>query len=116
MAITNGTFVAKMGQAPGDPAPAVLLTLDLDNNYPAGGYADFKATVIAAVKDDIGGGDIDILHVGQNNSPGDPAAKVVPMYDRANDKLVCQDWAGAEHTGASDLSSVTGLELVIWYK
>ena len=116
MAITNGTFVAKLGQAPGDPAPAVLVTLDLDNNYPAGGYPDFKATLLAAVKDEIGAGDIDILHIGQNNSPGSAAAKSVPMYDRVADKLVCQDWAGSEHTGGSDLSSVVGLELVVWYK
>lgn len=116
MAITNGTFVAKMGQAPGDPAPAVLLTLDLDNNYPAGGYADFKQTVLDAVGDTIGKGDITILHVGQNNSPGAAGAKTLAMYDRANDKLVCVDFAGAEHAGAADLSSVVGLELVVWYK
>lgn len=116
MAITNGTFVAKMGQAPGDPAPAVLLTLDLDNNYTADGYADFKATVLAAVSGQIGAGDIDIVHVGQNNSPGSAGAKTLAMYDRTNDKLVCYDFAGAEHAGAADLSSVVGLELVIWYK
>jgi hypothetical protein len=113
MAITNATFKTKMGQAPGDPMPALVMTCDLDASYVTGGYANFKATVLAACKAEVGT-DISILHVAQNNVPGTPA--VVVKYDRTNDKLVCYDWAGAQVANATDLSGIDQIELVIFYK
>ena len=65
---------------------------------------------------EIGGGDITIYHVAQNNSPGG-VERVRVVYDRGTDALICLDPADdSEHTAATDLSGVTGLELVVFYK
>jgi len=109
MAISNVSRVAKAGSAPGDPVYHDIVTMDLDNVYPSGGYPAFEASV----KGQIGEGRT-ILAVRANNSPGTP--KVFPFYDRDNDKLLMHDWAGAEFSGSSDLSGVVGLELDIMSK
>lgn len=109
MAITNVAIASQSGGAPGNPEYTDIVTLDLDNSYPAGGYPDFNASVKDAI-----GPDRTIMHVAQNNYPG--TTKVEAKYDRANDKLVCFDGAFAEIAGAVDLSGVVGLELVITSK
>ena len=45
MAISNVAAVAQSGGAPGDPKYTNLVTLDLDDSYTTGGYADFTASV-----------------------------------------------------------------------
>ena len=108
MAITNVALTDHIGYAPGQPTFVDVVTLDLDATYPAGGYPNFTATVEAII-----GKGKQILHVGFNNTPG--TTKVYPLYDIANDKLVMNDWAGAENV-VVDLSGCVGLELVIFSK
>ena len=111
MAITSITYKDKNGQAPGDPFGYVVVTLNLDATYPIGGYAGFKALVLAACKGYIST-DITILNVEQNNFP----MAVWCTYDRLNDKLRCFDDALVEYIDTSDLHLATGLELVVFYK
>lgn len=111
MAITNAALAVASGGAPGQPQYDDIVTLDLDASYPnpgpTGGYADFYATTLAPI---IGKGKT-VIAVRQNNSVGTTPVHV--GYDRANDKLLCYDWAGAEIANGVDLSGVVGLELVI---
>ncbi len=116
MAITNAAYADHAGAAPGNPQPSVVITLDLDASYPLtadDGYADFKATVLAAT--DLAaavGKDMTILSVQQNNFP----TAVLAKYDRALDVLKCYNEALVEYANASDLSGCVGLELVVFYK
>ena len=98
MAISNVAAVAQSGGAPGDPKYTNLVTLDLDDSYTTGGYADFTASVQSI----IGAGRA-IVGVVQQNIPAG-TVKVLTGYDYANDKLLCY----VASTGV-----VTGLALMI---
>ena len=109
MAITNVAIASQSGGAPGNPEYTDIVTLNLDNSYVTGGYANFNASVAPVI-----GPNRTIMGVTQNNYPG--TTKCEAKYDRTNDKLVCYDAAFAEIANGVDLISVVGLELVITSK
>jgi hypothetical protein len=83
----------------------------------AGGFLRIRSNVVstaggvqvtAASTADTKMGLDNIMHTG--------AVPTLVGYDRTNDKLMCYDLAGAEAGSGADLSSVTGIELVILSK
>lgn len=113
MAISNVALVGNQGLGHTSKVHFLnLLDLDLDNNYPAGGYAGIGASLKAAI-----GTDKTIIGFLQMTDGGGYNLK----YDRANDKLkVLQGAAGAgpdeEVAGGTNLAAITNVEFLVWSK
>ena len=107
MAISAVALADSIGYNPGDPVFHYLVTLSLDASYPTGGYAGFNATLLTA----IGKGKT-IQVVDQQNFPG--TVKHIMKYNNATDKLQAFVYTtGVEAANTTDLSSMTGLKLLV---
>ena len=104
MAIGNVSKVSGGGQAPALAVFADLVELDLDNSYVTGGYTGLSDTLAAVI-----GKGRTILGLIQVNYP---TAHFVE-YVASTDALMVKTEALVEVSGATDLSGVTDLRLLV---
>lgn len=96
----------------GSPIRMAEFTIVGDSNYPSGGTAGFEATLRAAYEDqrELEGSLSNLRLCGIVKQD---ATIALPIYDRANDKLVVRTLLdGSEMTGDQD--AVTYRVLTIW--
>jgi hypothetical protein len=114
MALANITQPAAAGNAPGDPIFHKIVELDLDASYPAGGYDMAAGTADRIALDAVIGADKTILAVVQQTQHAIAVKGITVTWDYANTKLRVWDAAtGLEMAGATNLSSVTNLQLLV---
>lgn len=104
---TSATIAGSQGAKPMAPQFTDRLSHAGDDAYPAGGSADYTAFINARLfGDGSDPGKRTLLDVtGYGVTAG--AVSHFVQYDVANDKLVVYLLAGAEVTGATDLSTTT---------
>ncbi len=109
MAIANPTLDYKAGERPSAPTMLLNVSFDGDANYPAGGTAGFKASVLAACKAANPPLNIDVTNVVAVLGVKTGGYKI--EYNRSTDKLLVF-WCAAAGSPMAEVTASTDLHLV----